>query len=103
MKLLSRIPLELTFWMAALVLLAITQPIEHEEIHHFTLCPLANFGFKWCPGCGIGRSITQLLHGNVTASLDHHWFGIPALAIILFRIFVLIKLRIKNKREFKLI
>lgn len=100
---LKRVPLELIFWLAALVLLAMEKPVEHGHEPHFTLCPLANIGFEWCPGCGIGRSITQLLHGNASSSLDHHWFGIPGLAIILYRSYVLVKLNIRNKKEFKLI
>ena len=97
MKTLSHISLELVFWILALVLLATATPVELGQVHHFTLCPLANMGFDWCPGCGIGRSITQLFHGNVSASIGQHWFGIPALAIILYRIVVLIKLSIANK------
>lgn len=97
MKTLGHIPLELVFWVLALVMLATAAPVEPGHVHHFTLCPLANMGFDWCPGCGIGRSITQLFHGNVSASIAHHWFGIPALVIILCRIVALIKLRITNK------
>lgn len=97
MKTLSHIPLELCFWVLALILLATAVPVEPGHVHHFTLCPLANMGFDWCPGCGIGRSITQLFHGNVGASLEHHWFGIPALVIIVWRIVELIRLRIDNK------
>lgn len=101
MKTLSHIPLELGFWVLALVMLATAAPVEPGHAQHFTLCPLANMGFDWCPGCGIGRSITQLFHGNVAASIGQHWFGIPALGIILWRIVVLIKLAIGN-RGFKI-
>lgn len=101
MKTLRRIPVELIFWITALVLLAIAEPIPHGHIHHFTLCPLANMGIEWCPGCGIGRSITQLLHGNIRESLAHHWFGIPALLIIGHRIIELMNRRIDNYRKLK--
>ncbi|MEJ6981139.1 DUF2752 domain-containing protein [Pedobacter sp. P351] len=58
---------------------------------HFSLCPLSNLGFPWCPGCGLGRSITSVFHGDLKSSFEYHWFGIPALLILLHRIFVLSK------------
>ncbi|MGN8058961.1 DUF2752 domain-containing protein [Pedobacter sp. 22163] len=95
MKYVKSFPLELFFWVAALVLLATAN--SHE--HHFTLCPLANLGFEdWCPGCGIGRSISHILHGEFTESFAEHWFGFPALLIIIYRIYTLIK----NKKTFKI-
>lgn len=87
MKYIKSFPIELTFWVLALVLLATANPHEH----HFTLCPLASLGFDWCPGCGLGRSITALFHGDVNASFAHHCFGIPALMLIGYRIYQLTK------------
>lgn len=98
MKTLKRVPFELIFWIVALVLLAMADTHKHGAGPHFTLCPLANMGFDWCPGCGIGRSITQLFHGNYLESLKYHWFGLPALLIICWRIWVLIKMNFKNNK-----
>jgi hypothetical protein len=95
MNLLKRIPLELLFWMGALVLLGLSEPLAQYE-QHFSLCPLAAIGLDWCPGCGIGRSITQLFHGNIDASFQHHWFGIPALLILVHRVVVLAVHEIKS-------
>jgi len=83
---LRRIPLELIFWIMGLFLLAIAEPQAHDQVHHFTLCPLANLGLDWCPGCGLGRSVTQLFHGNLKESLHQHWLGLPAVVIIGLRI-----------------
>ncbi|HCN84526.1 MAG TPA: DUF2752 domain-containing protein [Sphingobacteriaceae bacterium] len=80
-------PLELICWLTALLLLAVSDI----QGHHFTFCPLANMGITWCSGCGLGRSISSLLHGNVANSLHIHWLGIPALAILIYRIVSLIK------------
>ena len=99
---LSRMPVELFFWITALLLLAFAEPEVHGHQHHFTLCPLANLGIQVCPGCGIGRAITQLMHGNLKESLAHHWFGLPALLIIVYRIFVLARMAIKNNKGFKI-
>lgn len=77
---------ELFFWLSALFLLAIANPNEH----HFSLCPIAALGFDWCPGCGLGRSITALFQGDLAASFRYHWLGIPALFVLLHRIYQLI-------------
>ncbi|RAJ34278.1 uncharacterized protein DUF2752 [Pedobacter cryoconitis] len=86
---LGRLPLELVFWVTGIVLLAIAEPQGHNQVHHFTFCPLANLGLDWCPGCGMGRSITQLFHGNLEESFHQHWLGIPAVVIIGLRIITL--------------
>lgn len=103
MKMLSYFPLELAFWVAALFLLATANPVIATDEHHFTLCPLAALGQHWCPGCGIGRSITQLLNGNLSASLQHHWFGLPALIILVFRVGTLLRLEFNKLKSLKLI
>lgn len=98
MKRLTHAPIELLFWVTALIMLAFAEPELHGQAHHFTICPLANLGISWCPGCGIGRSVTQLLHGNFTESFAHHWFGVPALIIISARIWSLGRQKLKFKK-----
>jgi|SRR5690606_15983230 len=83
----SRLPLELLCWVMALILLYFSDP----GAHHFTLCPLENAGFNWCPGCGLGRSIALLMHGEVAASMAMHWLGIPAFLVLIHRIYSLVK------------
>jgi len=82
---------ELAFWTAALLALALANPGSQS---HFTLCPLKLLGFKWCPGCGLGHSISFLLHGDIQRSFHAHWLGVPALFLIVYRIYILAKLRI---------
>lgn len=82
---------ELLFWIAALLLLATTSQTNATAHQDFSLCPLANMGITWCSGCGIGRSLGHLLHGHIQESFRMHWFGIPALLILLSRIFILFK------------
>jgi hypothetical protein len=81
---------ELTFWIAALIALAFADPSDST---HFSLCPFKAMGITWCPGCGLGHSISWLFHGNIRNSFHAHWLGIPALAVILYRIYTLIMLR----------
>lgn len=79
---------ELVFWVVALIALGLSNPAGPE---HYILCPFRLMGFKWCPGCGIGHSISWLLHGNIKASWHAHWLGIPALLTIIYRIGMLFK------------
>jgi len=58
---------------------------------HFTICPLANLGIDFCPGCGLGNSISYLFKGDFIASFHSHPLGIFALIIITFRIITIIK------------
>ncbi|MEO6522638.1 MAG: DUF2752 domain-containing protein [Mucilaginibacter sp.] len=78
---------ELIFWVAAMLALVVSNPYQAS---HFEICPLKLMGITWCPGCGIGHSISFLFHGNIQASLHAHWLGIPALIIISRRILFLI-------------
>ena len=79
----SQWPIEGFCWVGALVLLYFTNP----HTHHFSLCPLDNLGITWCPGCGLGRSIALLMHGELQESIRMHWLGIPAFLIIVHRIY----------------
>jgi hypothetical protein len=53
-------------------------------------------GITWCPGCGLGHSISFLLHGDIKNSFHAHWIGVPALVIIAHRIYVLIRANLKG-------
>jgi len=78
--------LELIFWIAALVILFVIEPSQV----HFTLCPISNLGFDFCPGCGLGHSIHYALRLNFQDSFMSHPLGIFAILIIIYRIFKLI-------------
>lgn len=78
--------------MAALAALGGADPAERL----YSLCPLDNLGFTWCPGCGLGRAITLLMRGEILASIEMHPFGGFALAVIIYRIFEIIQNRKKS-------
>ncbi|MFW5890033.1 MAG: DUF2752 domain-containing protein [Marinilabiliaceae bacterium] len=80
--------LEAFFWIAAIGALALTNP---ESSGHFSLCPLKNAGFDFCPGCGLGHAISWLFRGELAVSFKSHPLGIPAVAILLMRSFRLLK------------
>jgi len=77
--------LELIFWIAALVILFVIEPSQV----HFTLCPISNLGFDFCPGCGLGHSIHYALRINFEESFMSHPLGIIAIFILFQRIITL--------------
>jgi len=80
---------EVTFWITALVLLAI-MPTGTDP--HYSFCIFKLMGFKFCPGCGLGHSISYLFHGDLSASFSTHPLGIFAVIVILLRIYNLFRL-----------
>ncbi len=91
---LKKWPVELICWLGALLFLGFTQT----GALHYSLCPIENIGFSWCPGYGLGRSLRNLLHADIRASLEHHWFGIPAFLILIYRILQLLIIFVLNLR-----
>jgi hypothetical protein len=83
----THIPWELIFWCTALISLWFLELYNSQ----FSLCPLNQLGFAWCPGCGLGRSINLFMKGDLIASWQMHPLGGFALAVILYRIFEIIK------------
>jgi hypothetical protein len=86
---------ELYFWIIALIYLAIINPAES----HFSFCLFNRLGISWCPGCGIGHSISHLLHGDIIKSFQTHWLGTFALVVIVYRVLQLIKNIYQNQQN----
>ena len=84
----SIVPLELTFWIGGLAVLFFLDPIGSPP---FDLCLHKFIGLDFCPGCGLGRSVSFLLHGDPVQSLSTHLLGPFALIVIVYRIIVLTK------------
>lgn len=78
----ARFPLELIVWTAGLTYLALADP--HGHVPQFCLSKLVGLGA--CPGCGLGASVSHLLHGELMESWKSHWMGGPALIGLLLRI-----------------
>ena len=83
----NKVPVELVFWSLALISLWRLDPYGSQS----SLCPLHFLGLDWCPGCGLGRAISLLMKGDLAASWALHPLGGFALAVILYRIFEIIK------------
>ena len=85
---LKYIPLEALMWMIALVLLMVNDPGNDTG---FSLCPFHNLGLDFCPGCGLGTSISYAFRGQWEASLNAHPLGMIAIIILTSRIFALFR------------
>jgi len=90
----SSIGFEAIIWTFGLLYLAF---IHSPGEAHFTICPLANLGIKFCPGCGLGNSISFLFSGDFFLSFQSHPLGAIALIIIFIRIITIIK---NNRRMY---
>ena len=74
---------EAAIWVGALIVLALGNP---ESEFHFTIFwPYYVWGIK-SPGYGLGHSISYLFRGDVIAAIETHILGIPAVAIITWRV-----------------
>ncbi|MBN8546629.1 MAG: DUF2752 domain-containing protein [Ignavibacteria bacterium] len=74
---------EVTIWVAAIFYLFFYDPFKESD---FTFCIYSNLGFEYCPGCGLGRSVSYLLHGEPGLSWETHKLGLLALPMLLYRI-----------------
>jgi hypothetical protein len=88
------VELEALLWTAGLVYLVTVNPYH---VQKFTLCPFHNLGIGFCPGCGLGRSIAFLFHGDLVHSLIAHPLGIIAFILITLRI---VKLSFRSYKNY---
>jgi len=84
----SNLPLELIFWIGSIAAILLLDP---QGGSHLSLCPLNQLGIDWCPGCGLGRSMSLLARGELQASWDMHPLALLAYVVIISRIWQLIK------------
>jgi hypothetical protein len=87
-KLIRTLNVEACFWIGGLCYLALIDPATGG---HLNLCLHKWLGFDWCPGCGLGTSISYMLHGNLTGSFEAHPLGGIALVVITVRLIALLK------------
>jgi hypothetical protein len=74
---------EALIWLAALIYLGLSDPTSSTHISLFP--PDWILGIK-SPGFNLGHSISFLFHGDITAAIQAHYFGIPAVMILIWRI-----------------
>lgn len=46
-----------------------------------TICPIASFTGTACPGCGMTRAASQLLHGDLASAVTYHPL-LPAVVLV---------------------
>lgn len=87
---------EALIWALGLAALAAGDPTSD---FHFTLFwPQWVFGIE-SPGRGLGHSIGYLFRGDFQSSLQTHWLGAPAVALLLWRIASLQIRKFRNMGE----
>ena len=82
------IGLEAAIWIGTLLYLAF---LHTPGETHFVICPINNLGFDFCPGCGLGNSISFIFQGKIYNSFLSHLLGLLALTVLIIRIIQLIK------------
>lgn len=90
----KRLPFEAFIWIGALLFLALSDPLSET---HFTLCPLRNAGFQFCPGCGLGKSISLIFNGYYLSAFSTHPLGLFAIIVLSYRSIYLILSTINSK------
>lgn len=76
-----RARLEAFIWIGGIVLMALMSPSNA----HASLCPFSAMGLSFCPGCGLGHSISYLVRGDFQASFIAHPLGMFALLMLVWR------------------
>ena len=79
--------LEIPVFIGGLLLLAIMDPGNSGT----TLCLLEHLGYPFCPGEGLGHSISFLFRGEIKSSVEANFMGPFAVGILIFRITYLFK------------
>ncbi|HMX59564.1 MAG: DUF2752 domain-containing protein [Chitinophagales bacterium] len=87
--------LELCFWIITLLYLYFIDTTAP----HLSFCIFKLFDVTACNGCGIGKSIALLIHGEYKQSISTHWLGTFALAMIVYRIVQLFFTIYKTNRQ----
>lgn len=85
---LFRANFETLIWICGLLYLALIDPTASG---HLGFCVFKWVGLERCPGCGLGQSMSFLLHGDVYQSFQVHPLGLFALVILTLRILTLLK------------
>lgn len=94
MKLFRNINFELPVWILILIYLALINP----DAKHFSFCLLNILGFDWCPGCGLGHSMSYALHGRLYSSWQAHYLGVPAMLVLVWHVAKLFRFELKKWR-----
>lgn len=87
---------EAFIWLGGLTYLAFINPYSGG---HLSLCAFDLAGIDFCPGCGLGMSISLLFHGDIAASFSMHPLGIIAFIILVYRVTTLLFRNISNSNR----
>jgi hypothetical protein len=89
--------LEAIIWISVLL----TFTFSTVNTGHITICPFKIAGIDNCPGCGLGRSLIMLLHGDLIQSFEMHPFALLTFVLLLIRIVTVIRKSILYQKQIK--
>ena len=87
---------EAAIWVAVLVFVGLGNP--NSDTHLTLFWPYYVWGIE-SPGHGLGHSIGHFFRGDVAASIGSHLLGVPAVAILGYRIISLTRRRVAERRN----
>lgn len=96
----KKIDMESLFWLIAFIYLSIIDPYTPK---HLDMCLFSLVGIDNCPGCGLGKSISMIFHGDFIGSFHSHILGIPAIILIVKRIYTLMKNKINLSKKMEVL
>jgi hypothetical protein len=70
-------------WVVAIIALFFAYPVSPGD---FSFCVYKFLGWENCWGCGVGKSMSCAMHGELTESLENHKLGIFILPLMISRI-----------------
>src|SRR6476469_1969256 len=73
---------EPAIWLVVLVVLFFM------DTNGASLCIFRWMGIHSCPGCGLGHSMHEALHGNWKGSVKYHILWLPAVILLLIHIVI---------------
>lgn len=88
------LPWEAIIWICGLIYLAAGAPGGN-----WSICPLDILGLDFCPGCGLGKSVSLIFKGEWEQAWAAHPLGFAALPILSIRSLSLLHKTITNNNN----
>lgn len=73
-------------WLLALIVLYFIYPVSSGD---FSFCIFHLMGWENCWGCGIGKSMSCVMHGEIKESFNYHYLGIFTFPLLASRVAIL--------------
>ena len=92
--LLASFTVEALIWVLVLFILAFQNPYSS---NHYTLFWPSLFWDIKSPGYNLGHAISFFFRGEIIASINTHYLGIPTVLLIIYRIISIVKINMRKE------